>query len=436
MSELCVGQRMGNDRDVVPYKAIFYKYEFYLKYIDKMDKEIKDSEEEINILDYLRVFKKRRKLILYIFLVSVIFTAIINLFKTKIYKAEATLMPIESSRGVSSSLMSAAESLPFLSGLGSRFSGSSTTKLSNVLESRTLAENVTRSLNLDRIFFIKNWDSEKKKWKKNPPPSMEKIVKRLKGMVFTSLDTKKGLLIVSVKYKDPKLAAKIANEYLSALQEFINKNTMTLAKKNRINLENQLRKTREELLRTEDLLSTFQQKKQIVALDKQTESVIKTSAELKARLVAKKVELGTIKNYATDSNPDVIRLKDEIAALEKQVSIIDIGLNDGKPHKNEDRIFLPIIETPDVGLNYIRLKREVMVQEKVYELLSQQYEIAKIDEAKDSMDFVVIDKAIPSKERILPKRRQNVMIAGITSLFIGIFLAFFLEYWENVKKRG
>ena len=400
-----------------------------------MDREeTKDFEEEINILDYLRVLKKRKKLIFYLFFFSVIFTSIISLFMTKIYKAEATLMSIEPTRGVSSSLMSAAESLPFLSGLGSRFSGSSATKLSNVLESRTLTENVARSLNLDKIFFIKNWDSEKKKWKKNPPPSMEKIVKRLRGMVSTLLDTKKGLLIVSVKYKDPKLAAKIANEYLSALQEFINKNTMTLAKKNRISLENQLRKTREELLRTEDLLSTFQQKKQIVALDKQTESVIKTSADLKARLVAKKVELGTIKNYATDSNPDVIKLKDEIAEVEKQVSIIDIGQNDGKPRKNGDRIFLPITETPDVGLNYIRLKREVMVQEKVYELLSQQYEIAKIEEAKDSMDFVVIDKAVPSEQRIKPKRKQNVMIAGITSIFIGVFLAFILEYWENVKK--
>ena len=401
-----------------------------------MDKEIKDFEEEINILDYLRVLKKRKKLILYIFLVSIIFTAIINLFMTKIYRSDASFMPIESSRGVSSSLMSAAESLPFLSGLGSRFSGSSATKLSNVLESRTLAENVIRSLNLDKIFFRKNWDSEKKKWKKNPPPSMEKIVKRLKEMVSTSLDNKKGLLIVSVMYKDPKLAAKIANEYLSALQEFINKNTMTLAKKNRINLENQLRKTREELLRTEDLLAAFQQKKQIVALDKQTESVIKTSSELKARLVAKKVELGVIKKFATDSNPDVKKLKDEINEINRQVEMIDVGENDGSPLKDGDRVFLPFKETPNVGLNFIRLKREAMVQEKVYELLSQQYELARIEEAKESIDFVVIDKAVPPEKRIKPRRTQNVMIAGITSLFIGIFLAFFLEYLENFKKRG
>ena len=78
-----------------------------------------------------------------------------------------------------------------------------------------------------------------------------------------------------------------------------------------------------------------------------------------------------------------------------------------------------------------------MVYLKVYEFLSQQYELARIEEAKDSIDFVVIDKAIPPEKKTKPKRMQNVMLAGIISLFIGIFIAFFLEYWENnVKKNG
>ncbi|OGL44084.1 MAG: hypothetical protein A2149_00230 [Candidatus Schekmanbacteria bacterium RBG_16_38_11] len=400
-----------------------------------MDREeTKDSEEGINLINYLRILNKRKKSIFYLFLFSLISTAIISLFKTNIYRSEVTLMPIDPGKGLSSSMMSAAESFPFLSNLGARFGGSSSMKLSNILESRTLAENVTRSLNLDRIFFKKFWDNEKNKWRKNPPPSIEKVAKMLKGLVKVSLDNKKGLLTVSVMYKDPKLAAKIANEYLSALQKFINENTMTLAKKNRISLENQLKKTREDLLNTEELLATFQQKKQIVALDKQTESVIKTSGDLKGKLVAKKVELGMVRKFSTDSNPDVIKLKDEITELEKQVEMIDIGQNAGKPLKNGEKVFLPFTETANVGLNYIRLKREVITLEKVYELLSQQYELAKIEEAKDSIDFVIIDKAIPLKQKVKPKRILNVMVSGITSLFIGIFLAFILEYLENVKK--
>ncbi|OGL48177.1 MAG: hypothetical protein A3C43_11660 [Candidatus Schekmanbacteria bacterium RIFCSPHIGHO2_02_FULL_38_11] len=401
-----------------------------------MDKEIQDFEEEINLIDYLRILKKRRKMIFNLFLASVVITAIVSLFMTKIYRAEATLMPIDAGRGLSSSpLTSAAESLPFLSGLGSRFGGGSLAKLSTLLESKIVAEHVVISLNLDRIFFKDNWDDEKKRWKNNSPPSMQRSIETLyKGIVNISSDSKKGLVSVSVDYKDPALAAKIANEFLSALQKFLNENTMTLAKKNRLNLEKQLEETRKDLVKAEELLLNFQQNKQIVELDKQTESVIKTSADIKAKLVAKKVELGVIKKFSTDANPDVIRLKDEIDELTRQVEMIDVGENDGSSLEDGDRVFLPFKETSNVGLNFVRLKREAIVQEKVYELLSQQYELARIEEAKDSIDFVVIDKAVPPEKRIKPNRTSNVMLAGITSIFIGIFLAFFLEYWENVRK--
>lgn len=405
-----------------------------------MNEEMKDKnfEEEINLFDYLKVLKKRRRMIFNLFLASVVISAIYSLFMTKIYRAETTLMPIDAGRGLSSSpLASAAESLPFLSGLGSRFGGGSLTKLSTLLESKIVAENVVRALNLDRLFFKDYWDDEKKIWKKNSPPSIQKSIEILqKGIINISSDSKKGLIIVAIEYKDPKLAAIIANEYSKALQKFLNENTMTLAKKNRLSLEKQLEKTRDDLIKAEELLSNFQQKKQIVELSKQTESVIRTSGDLKSRIVAKKVELGVLEKYSTGLNPDVKRLKDEIAELEKQVEMIDIGENKGSAVKDGDKVFLPFKETPDVGLNYERLKREALVQEKVYELLSQQYELAKIEEAKESIDFVVIDKAVPPEQKIKPDKRQNIMLAGIISLFIGIFLAFFLEYWENVKKNG
>ena len=64
----------------------------------------------------------------------------------------------------------------------------------------------------------------------------------------------------------------------------------------------------------------------------------------------------------------------------------------------------------------------------------QQYEMAKIEEAKKGITFQVIDRAIPPEKKIKPKRRRNVMFAGVVSLFAGIFLVFFLEYLENLKK--
>ena len=91
-------------------------------------------------------------------------------------------------------------------------------------------------------------------------------------------------------------------------------------------------------------------------------------------------------------------------------------------------------EAPTLGLQYIRLKRKAVTHQKIFELLTQQYEMAKIDEVKEDIAFQVIDRAIPPKEWIKPNRRLNVMLAGVVSLFAGIFLVFFLEYLSNLKE--
>jgi tyrosine-protein kinase Etk/Wzc len=151
---------------------------------------------------------------------------------------------------------------------------------------------------------------------------------------------------------------------------------------------------------------------------------------LKAQVTAKEVELGVIKQYATPSNPDVLRLKDELRELKKQLSLMESrGTN---PETNA----LPSLsEAPTLGLEYVRLKRTALTQEKVYELMTQQYEMAKIDEAKEDITFQIIDPAIPPEKRVKPKRKLNVMLAGVVSLFVGIFLVFFLEYLANLKEK-
>ncbi len=76
-----------------------------------------------------------------------------------------------------------------------------------------------------------------------------------------------------------------------------------------------------------------------------------------------------------------------------------------------------------------------MVQEKLFELLTQQYEMAKIEEAKEDITFQVIDRAVPPEKRIKPKRKLVVMLAGVVSLFAGVFAVFFMEFLANIKER-
>jgi len=376
-------------------------------------------EDEINLLDYWRIVMKRWKIIAGIFVISVVTAAIISLLMTPIYQAKATLMPVESSGGRLSGALQNLGSLPFVGGMAG-IGGASATKLVAVLKSRTLAEDVIHALNLTRIFF---------KDKKDKPPSLEDAVESLTDITKIADDKKGGVISISVEYKDPKIAADIANHYTTVLQKFINENTLSMAKRNRIFIEDQLEKVKRELKEAEEAMKSFQTDKKIVAIDAQTEAAIRVLADLKAQITAREVQMGVMKQFSTAANPDVLRIKDELRELRKQLTMVE------SKRGNPETMALPSLsDAPALGLQYIRLKRESLIQEKVFELLTQQYEMARIEEAKEDITFQVIDRAIPSEKRIKPKRRQMVMLAGAVSLFAGVFLVFFLEYAANLKE--
>lgn len=392
-----------------------------------------DQTDEINLLDYWRIIWKRRWIILLISCISVISTAVISLFMTPIFQARATFMPIESSQGRFSAGLGSLQNIPFLGGaVGGVLGKTATDKLISILNSRTLAGDVVKNLDLTKIIFKKQWDEEKGQWKTNKPPTLQNTAQALQGMVKV-VDDRKGLILISVEYKDPKLAADIANEYTTALHNFLNVNAISLAKRNRIFLEKQLATTRVDLQRAEEDLKSYQIKKKIVSMNSQAEGAIKTFADLRAQIIAREVQLGAMREFATKANPDVMRIEDELREFRLQLKQLETGSKN--PGSDESGALITLSEAPTAGLGYARLRRDALTQEKVFELLTQQYELAKIEETKDDITFQVIDPAILPEGPIKPKRTQNVMLAGVASLFLGVFLVFFLEYLDKQKSK-
>jgi len=398
-----------------------------------------DQTDEINLLDYWRVIWKRRWLILSIFFISVISTAIISLRMTPIYQAKATLMPVESSQGRFSAALGALQNIPFVGGaVGGALGKTATDKLISIMNSRTLAENVIKSLNLVKLLFKdkEDWKEEiLSRWSPKKPPTLQDTVYLLQKGLVKITDDRKGLISISVEYKDPKLAADIANEYVNALQNFLNTTAISMAKRNRIFLEKQLQLTKHGLKQTEESLKDFQTTKKIAALDTQAEAAIKALADLKAQIITREVQLGALREFATDAHPDVKRVEDELRGLRQQLKRLEEGSASPKAEESIGA-FLTLSEAPTVGLEHARRKRDALIQQKVFELLTQQYELAKIEEAKDDITFQVIDRAIAPEKRLKPKRTMMVAIAGVVSLFLGIFLVFFLEYLEKQKPRS
>jgi hypothetical protein len=133
-------------------------------------------------------------------------------------------------------------------------------------------------------------------------------------------------------------------------------------------------------------------------------------------------------------NPELSRVRSSIEEFRKQLLLLESGRG-GKGMLPGDRLHPAMITVPTLALQYLRLMRDLKVQETLYALLTSQYEQAKIQEARDTPTVQVLDPGIPAEKKSKPSIRLNMMIAGVLALFVRIFVAFFLEYLERVRAQ-
>jgi len=271
-----------------------------------------EYDDEINLLDYLNVIKKRRKIILIIVAVSVVLSVISALLATNIYESKAVIMPVNQQQeqgGMSAIAAQFGISAP---------STSNVSELINLLKSNILIERVIKKNNLLSVFFkpeeLKIMKENKKAWNG---------IRAMKDVFDVRNNQKEGIIELSAEFKDPKITKDIINYMLAELTNYMSSEAKRVAETNRKYLE----------------------------------------------------------------------------------TLID---------KNADPL----------------------IRQKIYSLIAKQIEISMMSEVKENFAFKVIDPPRVPDRRIKPKRRQIVMLAFITSLFAGIFIAFFMEYVGNVKKRG
>jgi uncharacterized protein involved in exopolysaccharide biosynthesis len=148
-------------------------------------------------------------------------------------------------------------------------------------------------------------------------------------------------------------------------------------------------------------------------VDAQARAIIEGIARLRAAIAVKEVEAKVLRSFATAQNPDLQRVEEEIRALNAQLEKIETSKGHG---------FDPLMASgrvPEMGMEYLRKLRQLKYNETLYELLSKQYELAKLEEARDAVVIQVIDRAVPPERRSRPKRTLIVLLS--------MFLAFFVS---------
>lgn len=370
------------------------------------------EESDIDLLRLWRVFNKRKRI--FFLIVGTAFTAsvIISLLLPKIYTATASLLQPEESR--SAALISQLPSS--LSGFAGGALGmkSQTNRWMGILNSRTVFNRIVEQFDLQTY-------------------SNESIIDariRLEAAVHFRR-SREGIISITVEDQNPEQAAAMANAFVEALDNINREITMTSGGRTRVFIEGRLAEAKIALAKSEEALKFFQEKNGAVKLEAQSEAIIGAMRMVKGKLLSKEVALKTLLSYATLQNPQVTLLKTEVAEL--KLAMRDLEEGEGNTADTSKGLFIPTSRLPDLGLQYLRLLRDVKIAETLYSLLREQYEIARIQEARDSSTVQVLDVAAVPENPKKPQKRLIVIAATTLAGFLSFFLVFFLEYIENAK---
>jgi hypothetical protein len=246
---------------------------------------------------------------------------------------------------------------------------------------------------------------------------------------------KDSLIKISVDDADPKLAAALANAYVSELYGQTNRLALTESAQRRLFFERQVETEKSALSDAEAAMRSTQERTGVLQVNAQVESVIQSMARLRAEIVGREVTLSSLKNAATVQNPEVVRQEAELSTMREQLRKLETS---GGPKRSGD----PLITTsqvPKAGLEYIRALREVRYHETLFELLSKQYEAARIDEAKDAPVIQVVDPAVPPERKSWPPRGlftvAGACCCGILACLLALIGGRFRDPAEAEKLR-
>ena len=312
------------------------------------------------------------------------------------YTSTTSFIP-PSNVGGSSNAMALAGQLAALGGgdvLG--FSRTSSELYTGILKSRSVLGELVKRFDLMNVYHVKR------------EMQAEKL---LDSDTVIGADSKSSIVSVSVTARSPQLAHDLASGYIDALRNTEGRLALTQASQRRVFFGQQLAREKDDLATAEVELKKTEEQTGLIAPTGQTEAQIRTMAETQAQVAVRQVELASLRQSATEENPDVIRLRSEISDLQAQLTRMQRGEGNG--------VTIPTSKVPAIQLDYIRKQREVKYHEALFEMLSRQYEAARLDEARDAPVLQVLDLASYPETKSSPRRTLIILGAFLLGLVLG-----------------
>jgi tyrosine-protein kinase Etk/Wzc len=371
------------------------------------------SESETSLLDFLIVLLEHKRFIAWFVLGAAALSTIIAFLLPVRYEGKIMLLPPAQNSSLSSALLGQLGNLGALGSLASLAGGGLNLKnpadmYVSLLTSRTVEDAMIHRFGLMQEYHEKR---------------MIDTRKELERRSTINAGIKDGLIRLSVEDRDPKRAAELANGYVEEFRKLSESLAITEAQRRRLFFQQQVETAKNELTKAENAMTQTQETTGVVEIGSQARALIESAAILRAQVAAKQVQIDGMRSFAAEDNPELKLAKQELASLQSQLQ--RVASSDQDPGSD---INLSKGRVTQAGMEYLRRYRDLKYQETVFELLAKEFEIAKLDEAREGSIVQVVDPAVVPDKKSSPHRLLIVIASTILATFVAIF-------WVGLRRR-
>ncbi len=361
-------------------------------------------------------------MVLVILTVGVSISLVDALLLEDVYTASTTILPSDNTSAYSN-LMNMMNSSGSAASLGSQMLGLDTPGelFVSVLGSRNVMNGLVTRFNLIQHYNSRN---------------LEDARKSLEGDTDLSIDRKSGVITISVTLPDRVLATEVAQGYVTELNRVLTEDSTSSARRERIFLEGRLKDIKQELDESSKALSQFSSKSGAIDMPTQEKSMVDAGLRLQTDLIAGRSQLAGLRQTYAEDNPRVRAVEARNAELQRQIDAMG-GLNQKLGLNSDSRTsgYPSVSELSSLGLTYYDLERKVQVDETLWEALTRQYELAKVEEAEQTPAARVLDTAEIPMRKSGPSRRFTVMIGALLSLLVACISIVTRNVWEGMDAQ-
>jgi tyrosine-protein kinase Etk/Wzc len=371
------------------------------------------------VVKYLSVILKWRRLIFWNTVALTALAVAVSFILPPRYTAVAQLLPPSDEGdifGITSLLGGGAGSS--LSKLKAGLTGTTTTSdlTVGILSSRTVMQNVAERCSIDVHYRIRK-------------PTPEKLVRKLKDMAKFS-SSNEGIVKIAVEANSRQLAALVANAFVAELDSFLRYSNISRGHNMRVFIEKRLGQMDTSLAAAGESLKAFQEANKVASVEDETKAAIDAYAKMKSELSLQEAEYEAARSGATDENPYVDNLRRQISASRVELRKLERG---GGANGFGVGFGVSFDQLPVVAAQFARRYLDFKIQQEAYAALYEQYEYAKILEARDAPALTVLDYARPPERRSFPTRFKIVILVFLFGLAAGCVFAFGAEYFDDLK---